>query len=633
MRAERPKMQNGKPNWWEFDSFRLEIEDGGRLCKDGREIHLKPKEVEVLRMLVGAAGTVVSRKEMLEKVWADTFVEEGNINYTISCIRKKLRKHGSKDTEFIRTVPKTGYRFVAPVAGIVVENPDIAFAPAPASGDFSRARLLILAFVSVFLVAGFSVWLQIDRDSGLSSVPVGERSFRSIAVLPPHPLAAEKDGSGERLARLSVADAISSTIADWNVIAVRPITATLRFEDGDKDELAFARDLDADAVLASTYLKQGKQIRLNFRLLDARDGAVVWSDTVDVIDAGVIRLQESVSGEVGRKLAKALGVEAADVRTARLTENEDAYELYLRGKYFLNNRKFEKTSAVDLFRQATKLDPDFAEAYVGIAEWLAFKENPGEELNSSLQKAITLDPTLADAWAISGFVKMFNEWDWGGAEADLERSLELEPNNVKARQWYGTYLTLRGDFEGARKQLNIALEQDPSSMFVRTDLAELLYFEHRFDEAEAAARDLAVMEPNHKSAYMLLAKISFLTSKDKKFIENIMAYLGPGNQLAVRLRGRGATEDLAVFAETYYRLVGCSEEGSVPALPCAEMLHISGATEEAIEYLNFAAEEEIFLLPFISVDPFWDAVRDQPRFQRLVERMALQRRDDLVASR
>lgn len=484
--------------FWEFEGCRLEAGMDGCLWHGDSLIHLQPKGLEILKVLVDAHDRVVSRDELMERVWPATYVESGNLNFTVSSLRKTLREEVADGVEFISTVPKIGYKFAPAVTPVFQE-----IVPEAQSGGSlrhlitTRWRLLLLFLISILFLSSFSAWSVIE--TGFDNVP-------------------SKAG-------------------------------------------------DREGGKAASAVPGGKTI-------------------------------------------------------TRGTTNDEAYRLYLRAKTLMKLRKSTDENALDLFRKAVDLDPNFAAAWVGIADSLAFLEPPQSGLSDAINKALEIDPFLADAWATRGFVRMFHHWDWREAEKSLDKAVELEPYNAKAWHWLGVLYSLKGDFDEARKAMRRAQDLNPDSNFIRHDLAELFYFERDYASAARAAGDLLKLDPGNQKALLLLARIRMMQGDRKGAGEQFLRAIAD-RPYAGEARSRydeGGFEDLVRF---YVRANGCDRFGEIPSMECPVFLEVTGEEDEALSYLETAVQRRVFLLPFIKIDPFWDRLRDDPRFREVVAKMNL----------
>ncbi len=633
-------------HFYEFSDFRLDAENPSLWLND-RLVSMPPKALELLTLLVRHHDTVVSREELLETVWRDTFVEEGNINYTVSLLRKALGEKAKGELQFIQTVPKRGYRFVAdvrevieseadkitapnPIAGLpITKPPDVALTNEPTSQV--RWHLLGIVFLGLFLLTSLAFWWKDAARRGLSGLSVAERNIGSLAILPLKTL-----GERERSEALSLglADSLISRLGSLNRFAVRPLNAVKAYAGGDNDPLKFGEELKVDAVLEGTLQTIDNRLRLNMRLLDVRDGAQLWQGSFDETKTDIFRLQDTLSIQVTESLTSKLNRKERAILTKRDTENREAFHSYSRGRAFLEIRNIEK--AIPEFQQAIRLDPHYALAYTGLADAYSahalFTSSANAEFYNQAralaEKALTLDPHLSEAHTALGRVRYLHDWDWAGAEKSFRRAVELNPNNVKAHQFYSRLLATLERTQEALAAVHKARELDPRSADLAIPLSAILVKRGDFDEALKVVQASLEMDKDFRMAHRCVGIIYLLKGEYAKVIElgnqhfpnpketdfawaSLMATayhrVGQENkatQMRKHLTGLAATDSKAL----YYLALHFSE---------------LGRADEA-----FAALQKCFELReerMIWTKDEWRlaALRDDPRFREILQRMNL----------
>lgn len=634
-------------HFYEFSNFRLDAENP-TLWLDDRLVSVPPKALEMLTLLVRRHRAVVSREELLEAVWRDTFVEEGNINYTVSLLRKTLGERAKGELQFIQTVPKRGYRFVADVREVTESEADEIAAPpslaglpvaettdaAPVNQRTSRIRwhLLGIVVLGLFFLTCLGFWWRTDNRGGFLSPFVAERNIRSVAILP---LKSLGDKEQSEALSLGLADSLISRLGSLNRFAVRPLNAVKVYRDG-YDPLAFGAQLKVDAVLEGTLQTVDDRLRLNMRLLDVRDGAQLWQGSFDETKTDIFQLQDAFSLQVTESLTSKLNRQERALLTKHDTENREAFHSYSRGRVFLEVRNIEK--AIPEFQQAIHLDPHYALAHTGLADAYSahalFTSSANAELyqraRALAERALTLDPQLSDAHAALGRIKYLHDWDWAGAEASFRRALELNPNNVKAHQFYSRLLaTLERDGE-ALAAVHKARELDPRS----TDLAithfAILFKRGEFDEALKVVTAALDADKDFRMAHRCVGIIHLLKGEYAKVIE-----------LGNRHFPRPQETDFAwasMMATAYHRVGQVNK-----ATQMRQHLTALAATDsKALYYLAthfselgradeaFAALQKSFELReerMIWTKDEWRfaALRDDPRFRDILHRMNLTR--------
>src|SRR5262245_60300547 len=445
---------------YEFGPFRLDT-GNHLLLRDDEAIQLKPKVVDTLLALIESRGRVIGKDELIERLWPDTIVEESNLSQNIYLLRKTLGE-GPSQQNYIETVPKRGYRFVAEVrevseapaaevaqvvepgaeASQATEKPngiDAASAKEEAVGRrnanlpsllkarwSAHPRLVVASFALLGLAAA-AIYLGV---SSWSKPPKAGAPVRSIAVLPFKPIgAAQRD----EILELGMADTLITRLSNLRQIVVRPTSAVRMYTGLEQDPVAAGRELKVDAVLEGSVQKSAERIRVTARLVNVRDGSALWTGQFDEQSADIFKVQDRVSEQAARTLAMGLTDEEKQRLARRYTDNIEAYQLYLSGRYFLykvtpeGNRK-----GIEYFQQAIDKDPAYALAYTGLADcyiqlgnWQMLPPNESfPKAMAAAEKALKLDDALAEAHISLASVKS-SSWDWASAEADFKRAIDL----------------------------------------------------------------------------------------------------------------------------------------------------------------------------------------------------------------
>jgi DNA-binding winged helix-turn-helix (wHTH) protein/TolB-like protein/Tfp pilus assembly protein PilF len=590
------------------------------------------KELEVLCVLVENQGRLVTKNEMLDKIWADSFVEEGNLSRHVYLLRKTLKKFGAGEN-LIENVPRRGYRFTGAArevsgAEVIIEKytrteTHIEFHEAEKEATKSRAsrsRLTrAVAFAAVFLtvvaILGFSVY----RKSAAVEI-------KSIAVLPFTSIEGENERQG-----LGLADVLITRLGNLREITVRPTTAVMNL--GNENALEAGRKLQADAVLEGSIYRAGDKIRVTARLLRVADGAILWSGQFDKLQKDEISLQNEIALQITDALRLNLSGAERDALAKRYTENRDAFELYQKGRYEWNKRSWgAMTEAQRLFRNAIERDPNFALAYAGLADTLVYSADL-LEVENAIQIALELDPNLAEAYAARGFVQTFRRREWQEAEKSFRKSIELNPNYATAHHWYAQVLSVQGRMDEAKREMRKALEINPTSHNFLADLGQIYYFSREYREAEEYCRKALEIYPDFIFAHQYLADIYLQTGRHSEAVEEFIAasralatfanqsqerqkdldndFAGTRNSYAaggIRKFVEGMTRDAQDDNAAYYQ---------------ARLLALAGEKEKALERLERAVSSPAFHTVFVKADPIFDSLRDEPRYREILRKMDL----------
>lgn len=634
---------------YQFKAFRLDVEER-QLLHNGSPVPLTPKAFDVLALLVKRGGHLVEKDELLKLVWADSFVEEANVARTVHTLRRTLGEDDNGN-KFIETVAKKGYRFVAKVKEVretpapkpTKGKPDTETQRRRENGDAEifrqasprprfpttvrphrRTQIILygIGFLSAVLLL---VVLSFNFQTGSSVNPKG---VKSIAVLPVQPLAAENRNA---IYELGIADSLILKLGTTKNFITRPLSATRKYTDIRQDPLAAGKEMRVDYVLASGYQLSNGKIRVTSQLFNVASGQIEETYKGEKDAANVFAAQDAIADELGKILLTRFNVASGSPAAKRGTTNEEAYRLYLHGRILTDNRNAKDAlKAVEYFKKAIELDPDFARAYSGIAHAFIASGNRGsglprdeyEKAKEAVTKALELDNNLSESYAVSGELKFVYEWNFTGAEKDLLRAVELEPASHPAHEQYASLLAVRGRFEEAITEAKIAQEIAPNSPAVQESCGRILYLARRYDEAILQfKRKMEVF--NQSSGWLWLAYEmrgdyagayeSFIKLQEKTDAEHLEIY-----QTAYQTAGwRGVRQK-------YFEKQKLEENNPGSNLyALARQSALLGEKEQAFEYLNKAIEKRHAQVVMLGVEPSFDILRDDPRFDELLKRVGL----------
>lgn len=476
------------------------------LSRGGQPIHLPPKAFQTLLALVENDGHLLEKEYLLSLVWPNTFVEEATLAQNIFVLRKALGDSSDGD-EYIETVPKRGYRFVAPVHQAEVP----AFADTTVTRRLPHRRiiwLLAIGFLILIGVAGLSVW----RRSRSPRIPPLSKIM--LAVLPLENLSGNPaqdyfcDGLTEQL----VTDFGSLSPDRLGVIAR---TTMMQYKNTQKNLAQIGNELKVDYVLEGSVAREREHLRIDAQLIRVQDQTHVWAETYERDLGGALALQNDVASEISKTVSSILAPPSPARNASRQTLNPAAYEAYLQGRYFWNKRSEQgHLKAIEYFNQAIAEDPEYARAYSGLADAYALLgSNPNtrisrqaamEKARSAALKALALDDTLAEAHTSLAFVYWHYDWNWPLAEKEFTRAVHLNPSYPTAHHWYALYLLSQGRIEQALEEIRIAQRTDPLSLIINTDVAEVLLLSKQYDQGVEQARKVLEMEPRFSAARLVL---------------------------------------------------------------------------------------------------------------------------------
>jgi TolB-like protein/Tfp pilus assembly protein PilF len=573
--------QQGK-HLYQFGPFRIDRNE--RLLRRGTEvIPLAPKAIETLLVLAASGGRVVEKDELIKTVWPDTFIEEGGLARNISALRKVLGEDAD-GIDYIETIPRRGYRFIAPVS--------------ETHGD---------------------------------SMP----ATRSLAVLPLVNLSGDPS---EDFFADGMTDELISYLLKIDSLHVSSRTSVMNYKGAGKPLRDIARELDVTWVVEGTVLQSGGRVRISVRLIDGATEKHLWAETYEKDMRDVLALQSAVAGDISREIrVKLTPPEKAKLAQSR-TVNPEAYQDYLRGRYFWNKRTGEALKkAREYFEQAIEKDPSYAPAHSGLADAYALMGSSGYDVmppreampraKAAARTALEIDDALADAHAALGYVKLAYDWDLPGAERELARAIELNPNYAIAHQWQGELLMARSSPDEATNTFRRALELDPLSVPCNLGLGWSYYFCRTYDLAiEQFRRTLEIAPGVPMALYGLGLSYHHKSQHREGLSEFQKAFLSSGGEVAAVMfmgvtyalagRKKAAEKELA-------KLGALAKQSYVPAVYSAFIYVALNDLDRAFESLHKACEERSSYLIFLNVQPFFEKLRADPRYRDLSSRLKL----------
>lgn len=630
-------MRNEVKGLREFGRFRLDVQKKV-LWHEDEPVNLPLKEIELLCVLTENSGEVVTKNELLEKVWADSFVEESNLSRHIYLLRKTFKDFGESE-DLIQTVPRRGYRFAGDIresgnGELVIEKHTLtqtlieeepATRPQPRA-VLTRSRLVVLLGVLILVLAIGIAFLRYRPNAS------GGSGVKSIAVLPFKTIGAEKKNDHQGL---GTADLLITRLSNLKEITVRPTTAVMAFENYVEDSVAIGKKLQVDAVLEGTIYRTAGNVRVTVRLVRVSDQSSIWTGLVEKPLADEFRLQNEIVLQVVNALSLNLSGNEKDALTKRYTENAEAYQLYVRGRYEWNKRTpAAMNEAERLFRNAIEKDPNFALAYVGVADYLVMGADAAET-SIALTRALELDPNLAEAYATFGFNYTFHTWDWQAAEVNFKRSIELNPGYATAHHWYSILLAIQGRTDEAKSEMRRALEINPTSHNFLADLGQLHYFAREYDKAEEYCRKALEIYPEFMNAHDHLYRVYLQTGEHDKVIDEYIEFAKSFASFAGQTdkdRERWLTSVVGI-REAYQQrgIRGYLESRLSFKGSDSNIFHYNamwyaflGEKEKALDNLEKAYVGRAFLLVFVKADPAFDPLRKEPRYQAILRGMNLE---------
>lgn len=620
-------LPGSEPAVFAFGPFVLD-RDRRLLARDGAAVAITPKAFDLLVALVERGGAAVSKDELMAALWPDTAVEEGNLTFQISTLRKALGADGGR---FIATLPGRGYQFVAPlrrqraVEPVVepVAEPVVKPAAAAAVAESTWSKWIWAAALALLVLGALVAAMVVKRD------PPSPAGIRSLAVLPFKPLVAtQRDEALE----LGIADTLITRLSHIPGVVVRPIGAVRRYSKLDDDPLAAARDLGVDAVLDGSVQREGSRVRVTVRLLRTSDGRPLWATQLDDSRRDLFAIQDFVADHVARAVVPALSPAAQAQLARQTTDDLEAYELYLKGRYWL---LIEPARAEDFFRQAIARDPRFAAAYAAIAEsWLfrgrfsnASPRTQFEAARAAALKAVEIDPSLGEAHAALAQVYGDHDWDWARADEEYRRALRLNPSSDTTHGQYAYLRLFRRDFRGALEHIERAVEIDPVSPLWQLQRGFILGCAGRHEEAIATLTEARRAQPRSIPLTLHLGMAYTNAGQPERglamFEEALQQSPGETQLLALQAwataRAGRREEALGIVRDVERR--AARQPVAAPNLALAWTA--LGDHDRAFAWLDRALEQRLFLARIVTVHPGFAPLRADPRYAEVLRKLGM----------
>ncbi len=611
---------------YEFGEYCLDTAKRVVFDRAGEAYPLKSKAFETLLYLVENSGRLVERDELLSAVWVDTVVEENNLTQHISSLRK-LFGESPGDHRYILTVPGRGYKFIPDVKRIQTDLQETAATPPleiaePMQGAHPRRTwLYALSAVVVLALMTMGVYWWAERPSG------GPGEIRSIAVLPFKPLTADKrDESLE----LGMSDSLINKLVGSKGLAVRPLAAVRGFGSPEVDPVTAGRKLGVDAVLDGYVQIADDRVRVSATLFQVSDSKQLWAGQFDEKLTHIFVVQDSIS----ERVAAALRIELGEKGRKRYTESVEAYQLYMNGQLHTARLiKPEVEKGIEFFQRAIETDPNYALAYVGIADakraLVLTNDAPPKEMmdqaKGAARRAVELDDSLSEAHAALGSIAFWYDWDWKASEKHFQRALDLDPESRVAHVWYAHLLSNIGHHNEALSEVRRARAIDPVSPITNAVEGQILTFADRNDEALAVLNRTVEIEPNFWLAYLFMSRVHFNQGNYSEMVKaaSMASDITKGNAealgtLAFAYARSGDIEHArALQAELEKR----ARERYVPSYALAAAAYGLGDRELALDLLEKAYADKDVLMVFLKVEPKWNDLRGEPRFIELMRKM------------
>jgi TolB-like protein/Tfp pilus assembly protein PilF len=597
---------------YEFGKFVLDPRERV-LLSDGVPAHLADKVFDTLLLLVRHNGRLLTKSEMMTSLWEESFVEEGNLAKNISRLRKILATGG---VDLIETLPRRGYRFRADIRQIDDET-----------------NLVVHRRLRVKVSQGAATDATAAAGARSVSAKVDPDEIHSIAVLPFQPLSGK---AADDFFGLGITDALITQLGRAGQIKVRPTSSILKFNLLEQDAVAAGRELQVDAILEGKFQRLDNRLRLTVQMLRPHNGYSLWADSFNAEIENIFDVQDRIAERVVGALTKKLSDEARARLTTRATENVEAYEQYLRGRFYYSKRSTEGyDAALACFEKAIEIDPSYALAYAGLADiynllpvYDGFQPHDYfPKAKACALKALSIDGGLAEAHAALGLAILHYDWNWRGAEASFRNAIKLNPNYPAAHQLLGVYLLRRDRVGDALIALEKARELDPFSPINAVWLAEVLRY---YGETAASIRLHLETLASFPDFFLAHYHLAFAYIDAGSFAEadhhrKQAVALSHENSLTLSLQGilQAAMGNNEGVRQTLEHLLEMKRKTYISGANIASVYCALGDETKALEWLEIGLTERDPNLTWIKFDREFEFLTPNPRFQKLLREVGL----------
>lgn len=660
-------------HFYEFGRFRVNVAER-LLLRDSDVVPLTPKVFEILLMLVQNSGHVTSKDDLMKRVWPDTFVEEGNLTQNISLLRKALGE-GHNGHQYIETIARRGYRFIAPVsesnhepakqeaakdAGLngALGTAGTALAPAQFKPNGGRATVETVEPVLAERIkpepAGAKspdaslntgragVWQGINTRGALVAVAaviitaVGFFYFsrggvavsssgnviESIAVLP---FANATDTDTEYF-NDKITESLINNLSQLPKLRVVPRSLVYNYKGREIDLRSIGRELNVRSILTGRVHRRGDTVSIQVDLIDVANLSQLWGRHYDRKISDILLVQQDISNDIFENLRLKLSVEEK--------KQLDAFSLYVKGRNYLNKRTADGLQlGIEYFQQAIEVDSDYALAYAGLADCynmlvvygLSKPQEAFPRAKDAALKALKIDDSLAEAHTSLAFVKHRWDWEWADAEREFRLAIRHKPGYAPAHQWFSSYLVAVGRFDEAIAEAKRAQELGPLSLISNLHLGWVLYLAGRYDEAIEHSKRLIEIDSNFFPAYRYLG----LAYEQKGMYREAISEFEKGVKLS------GSPLLIAHLGHAYAAAGNKAEARRVLVeLEQHKQKYVSpyrvaaiyaelGEKDEAFAWLEKAYNERDIWLINLRVDPVFRTLRSEGRLADLLHRLGL----------
>ncbi len=602
---------------YEFESFRIDSEE--RLLFRGDEpVSLTPKVADTLVLLLANAGRIVGKDELMKTIWPDAFVDEGGLARNISALRKALGE--GEGIQFIETIPKRGYRFIAPLKGGAGE-PTAPARKAAGASRFGRRRMAWFIAALTLVVAALAATAVVRYRN--------QQRFSSLIVIPLQNLSG--DPAQEHVADTMTEELISTLSAIQSLRTVS-FTTAMTYKTAGKTLPQIAHERNVGAAVEGAVSLSGDRVRIHVRLLDGRTEQPLWTQVYEGPLSDVSRLESeaatSIAGEIRVKLTPA---ERRQLSSSRPVSAE-AWLDYSRGRMFWNKRTPEGfDQAIKYFQSSIARDPGYARAHSGLADAWALLGSAGGDAHPPREvmpkareaafRAVQLDRSLAEARTSFGYVLLSYDWDLQAARKEFERAIELNPGYATAHHWYAHYWLAAGQPQKALEEMGKAQFYDPQSLVINAGLGWCRYYAGQYRAAIEQYLETLKLAPEFALGHALLGMAYERTADYSDAEAAFQTARALQGSPTLALTGLGRVYALSGRPGDARRIAGELEHPAparyVPAVYIAAVYAAMGDKDRAISFTRKAVEERSDYAIYLNTDPWAEPLRADPRFQEI----------------
>jgi TolB-like protein/DNA-binding winged helix-turn-helix (wHTH) protein/Tfp pilus assembly protein PilF len=599
---------------YRFEAFTLDARTG-ELSHNGRRTPLRDQSVQLLLALLEHPGELITREELARRLWGtETFVDfDRGLNKVVNHLRDALAD-SVEQPRFIETLPRKGYRFIAPVTFVGDDADGVAVASIARWFKFPHAiPLSVMLAVAIGIALGVVIG---DARKWIANRAATSR-IAALAVMPLENLSRDPE---QQYFADGLTDTLITDLVKIGTVRVASRTSVTRYRGTKKSLKEIGRELNVDAVVEGTVTYSGRRVRITAQLIQVSTDMHLWADAYERDVSEILDLQRTLANDIARRINFFVRPLERGMRV-----NPETYGLYLKGRYAF----YEYTSrgwqqAIEHFNRALETDPGFAPAYSGLADTYlvagAYGVLPSEEAltrgKAAAAKALELDDGLASAHYALATAHTWYDWDWTGAAREFRRGLELNPNDAMGRNWYGGYLSLLGRHDEAIAEHERARQLDPLSLIVNANLTRALYWARRYDAAIVQAQRTLELDPAFGVALFWLEgtlRHKGLFKEAVALRQSVSSNPEQAAAIALTFQRSGFQALLRQCGETYFKS-GLLET----AARCYAQID---ERDTAIALLEDCSRRRCSDLVSLNVEPDFDGLRDDPRFQALARKV------------